>query len=183
MSVIRGVHMTIDPGHRVDDTQLPPPSALLRAFLAPHPDPTRHRVLDAASGLARCHDRRRAALETARQPGAASGRIAESGRLIDDIDDERAALIARIDGWVATNIAHRAGASLHTETLGAVIDRMAAKWVAAKHTLDSDPMTTTAPRQREARAHLQWCRLAELTDGYRDLITDVTERRRRLPVW
>ncbi|MFD6272810.1 hypothetical protein ACFWFL_25630, partial [Nocardia asteroides] len=34
-----------------------------------------------------------------------------------------------------------------------------------------------------SKTHLHWCRLAELTDGYRDLITDVTEHRRRLPVW
>ncbi|WP_280298389.1 hypothetical protein [Nocardia neocaledoniensis] len=47
----------------------------------------------------------------------------------------------------------------------------------------ADPVEMTTPRQREARTHLHWCRLAELTDGYRDLITDVTEHRRRLPVW
>lgn len=173
--------MTIQPGHRVDDTQLPPPAALLRAFLQPaDPDPARHRVLDAASGLARCHDRR---LRAVAARGGTGDPLGATTRLIDDLDDERTALIARIDTWVATHVAHRSGASLHTETLGAVIDRMAAKWVAAKHSLDGDPITTTAPRQREARTHLQWCRLAELTDGYRDLITDVAERRRRLPVF
>ncbi|MFD4428847.1 hypothetical protein [Nocardia sp. NPDC058497] len=45
------------------------------------------------------------------------------------------------------------------------------------------PIEPTTPRQWEARIHLHWSRLAELTDGYRDLITDVTEHRRRLPVW
>ncbi|MGS2809509.1 DUF4254 domain-containing protein [Nocardia sp. MW-W600-9] len=176
--------MPFDPGHRVDATQFPPPSALLRAFLEPtDPDPTRHRVLDAANRLARCHDRRLQAIEAARAPEAGSGRIAACGTVIDQIDGDRATLIARIDDWVAANVAHRAGASLHTETLGAVIDRMAAKWVAAQRALGGDPIEQTTPRQWEARTHLHWCRLAELTDGYRDLITDVTEHRRRLPVW
>ncbi|MFD8101911.1 DUF4254 domain-containing protein [Nocardia fluminea] len=176
--------MPIDHGPRPDAAQLPTPSALLRAFLeTDHPDPAPHRVLDAARGLARCHDRRRRALEQARDPAASSSTGAACARLVDDIDNDRRALIARIDAWVAAHVAHRDGASLHTETLGAVIDRMAAKWIAAQQAMAGPDRTTTTPRQREARTHLQWCRLAELTDGYRDLITDVTEHRRRLPVW
>ncbi|WP_280354943.1 hypothetical protein [Nocardia otitidiscaviarum] len=35
----------------------------------------------------------------------------------------------------------------------------------------------------DRETHLLWYRLAELADGYRDLITDVAEHRRRLPVW
>ncbi|MFD3429836.1 DUF4254 domain-containing protein [Nocardia fluminea] len=176
--------MPIDHGPRPDAAQLPTPSALLRAFLEiDHPDPAPHRVLDAARGLASCHDRRRRALEQARDPAASSSTRAACARLVDDIDNDRRALIARIDAWVAAHVAHREGASLHTETLGAVIDRMAAKWIAAQQAMAGPAQTTTTPRQREARTHLQWCRLAELTDGYRDLITDVTEHRRRLPVW
>ncbi|MGV9432206.1 DUF4254 domain-containing protein [Nocardia sp. NPDC003648] len=128
--------MPFDPGHRVDATQFPPPSALLRAFLeSTDPDPARHRVLEAANRLARCHDRRHQAIEAARAPEATSGRIAACGKLIDQIDGDRATLIDRIDEWVAANVAHRAGASLHTETLGAVIDRMAAKWIAVRFEL------------------------------------------------
>ncbi|MFC9472775.1 DUF4254 domain-containing protein [Nocardia sp. NPDC056952] len=176
--------MPIDHGHRSDAAQLPTPSALLRAFLeTDHPDPTPHRVLDAARGLASCHDRRRRVLEQARDPAASSSTGAACARLVDDIDNDRGALIARIDDWVAAHVEHRDGASLHTETLGAVIDRMAAKWIDAQQAIAGPAPTTTTPRQREARTHLQWCRLAELTDGYRDLITDVTENRRRLPVW
>ncbi|MBC7304742.1 MAG: DUF4254 domain-containing protein [Nocardia sp.] len=174
--------MPIHHGHRLDAAQLPTPSALLRAFLGTdHPDPTPHQVLDAARGLANCHDRRHRILEQARDPATSGSAVAACGRLVEEIDSDRIALIARIDDWVAAHVEHRDGASLHTETLGAVIDRMAAKWVAAHLALAAQ--TTTTPRQREARTHLQWCRLAELTDGYRDLITDVTERRRRLPVW
>ncbi|MFE3544362.1 DUF4254 domain-containing protein [Nocardia sp. NPDC059177] len=170
--------MPNDPaGPSVDATQLPSPSALLRAF--GHSTDQDHPVLEAASCLAHCHARRRTAVDAARDPAAG----AASGQLLDDIDDTRATLIARIDDWVAGNVAHRSGASLHTETLGAVIDRMAEKWIAAQQALGGDPLTRSTPRLREARTHMHWCRLAELTDGYRDLITDVTERRRRLPVW
>jgi hypothetical protein len=58
-------------------------------------------------------------------------------------------VLGRIDNWVAANIQHRAGASLHTETLGAVIDRMAAKWIAAQQALG---MTA----QVDPRTHYSW---------------------------
>ncbi|KAF0845962.1 DUF4254 domain-containing protein [Nocardia caishijiensis] len=161
--------MPIDSGHL---TQPPSPSALLRAFVRPiDRNRPHHRVLDAAAALAECHARRYAVIEEARDPAVSSARIL---CLIDEIDRERSTQMTLIDTWVATNLAHRAGASLHTETLGAVIDRMARKWIAAQHALDGDP---------EGRTHLHWSRLAELADGYRDLITDVIEHRRRLPVW
>lgn len=164
--------MPNESGHRADAAQLPSPTALLRAFRQSTAQD--HPVLDAAAGLAHCHARRRATLDAARDAEAAGTVFAACGRLLDDIDDTRAGLISRIDDWVTGHVAHRGGASLHTETLGAVIDRMAEKWIAAQQALGGDPV---------ARTHVHWCRLAELTDGYRDLITDVTERRRRLPVW
>jgi hypothetical protein len=165
--------------------ELPSPSALLRAFREPDdPDRGRHRVLAAARELVECHGRRDSALQAAHAPGAASGRVAACLELIEDIDAHRAELVRQIDCWVATNVQHRTGASLHTETLGAVIDRMAAKWVAAQDALGmSTPIDPPYPLQLDGQAHLQWCRLAELADGYKDLITDVTEHRRRLPVW
>lgn len=166
-------------------TALPSPNALLRAFREPA-DPThrRHRVLDAARGLVECHERRLHALQAAHAPDASSGRVAACSLLLEDIDGNRAELVARIDNWVAANVEHRTGASLHTETLGAVIDRLAAKWIVAQQALGmSAPLEPPPPRQPDGEAHLQWCRLAELADGYRDLITDVTQHRRRLPVW
>ncbi|WP_280330743.1 DUF4254 domain-containing protein [Nocardia wallacei] len=170
-----------------------PPSAaeLLRAFRADREHHT-HPVLDTAAALVRCHERRRHAQRDARAPGVPSSRVAACSQVVDDVDVVRMRLIARIDTWVAENIPHRDGASLHTETLGSVIDRMAAKWVAAQHALglpapDARPgsrsRTGTAHRGVNGEAHLQWVRLAELADGYKDLITDVTEHRRRLPVF
>ncbi|WP_194818964.1 DUF4254 domain-containing protein [Nocardia sp. XZ_19_385] len=174
---------------RIGTDELPHRSALLRAFREPSdPSHRKHRVLTAAHELVECHERRRSALQAAHALDAAPSRVAACSQLVDDIDEHRRELIAVIDDWVATNVAHRTGASLHTETLGAVIDRMAAKWIAAQQALGmnghgSAPPPQVASRNHDADAHLQWTRLAELADGYQDLITDVVEHRRRLPVW
>ncbi|ASF09440.1 DUF4254 domain-containing protein [Nocardia brasiliensis] len=168
-------------GVRIGIEELPPPAELLRAFRN-EPNHRKHSVLTAARELVECHERRRNALEAAHAPGVTTGRVVACGQLIEDIDTHRAELVARIDSWVAGNVEHRGGASLHTETLGAVIDRLAAKWIAAQQALRKAPQQAHRV-QVDGEAHLQWCRLAELTDGYRDLITDVTEHRRRLPVW
>ncbi|MFI9504833.1 DUF4254 domain-containing protein [Nocardia sp. NPDC052566] len=162
---------------RIGAGELPPPSALLRAFREPvESNRRKHRVLAAARELVECHERRQHALQAAHDPTASSGRVAACSQLVEDIDGHRAKLVGSIDDWVAANVVHRTGASLHTETLGAVIDRMAAKWIAAQQVLDVEP-------QQNGEVHRQWSKLAELADGYRDLIIDVTEHRRRLPVW
>lgn len=163
---------------------LPPRSALLQALRETADLPARaHPVLATARALADCHERRQRALALARDcDGAAVSAAIVSAAVVEDIDRERATLVDRINAWVATHVVHRHGASLHTETLGAVIDRMAAKWVAAQACIGSD-----LPRQRReplsrTDAHMQWTRLAELADGYQDLVTEVVQNRRRLPV-
>ncbi|WP_280268949.1 DUF4254 domain-containing protein [Nocardia wallacei] len=165
--------------------ELPSPAELLRAFRADPPDRD-HAVLAAAHALVQCHERRRYAQQAAHAPDASSGRVAACSQIVDDIDVTRARLVERINTWVTDNIRHRAGASLHTETLGDVIDRMAAKWVAAQHALGLPTparVSALSPQGVDSEAHLQWVRLAELADGYQDLITDVAEHRRRLPVF
>ncbi|MBF6211889.1 DUF4254 domain-containing protein [Nocardia puris] len=157
---------------RVRADELPPSSALLRAFR--DRDGRGHPVLDTARELAACHERRRALTAGAGDPQRTA---------LEDIDGHRAELVDRINGWVATHVVHRTGASLHTETLGAVIDRMAAKWIAARQALGFTDATDRPPAGLDGQARLQWTRLAELADGYQDLITDVAEHRRRLPVW
>ncbi|RDI63711.1 DUF4254 domain-containing protein [Nocardia pseudobrasiliensis] len=176
-------------------TELPSVAVVLRAFREPADSGrTDHRVLEAAHQLAQCHELRRSACQDAHAPDAPSSYVAACSQLLEDIDIDRAKLIARIDNWVAENIPHRRGASLHTETLGAVIDRMAEKWVAAQHAIglparngngNGKRARTTVITRRgvDSEAHLQWVRLAELADGYKDLITDVIEHRRRLPVF
>ncbi|MBF6371244.1 DUF4254 domain-containing protein, partial [Nocardia puris] len=101
---------------------------------------------------------------------------------VAEIDRDRGLLVDRINAWVAANVVHRHGASLHTETLGAVIDRMAAKWVAAQAALRADDTRAQREPLTGGAAHLEWTRLAELADGYQDLVTEVGEHRRRLPV-
>ncbi|MQY26364.1 DUF4254 domain-containing protein [Nocardia aurantia] len=184
------------PGMRAGAGELPSATEVLRAFRATGDRLSGHRLLEAAHRLARCHELRRRAEQTAREPDASEVLVAGCRRLLDDIDQDRALEVARIDGWVAEHIVHRDGASMHTETLGAVIDRLAAKWVAAQQALGLPSAEPEPPaeapggvRQRlgqhgvSGEARLQWVRLAELADGYRDLITDVVERRRRLPVF
>lgn len=158
---------------------LPPRSALLHA-LRDIADLPAHPVLRSARALADCHERRQRTLDRTRSSECPSAAVA-CAAVVEDIDRERETLVDRINAWVAAHVVHRHGASLHTETLGAVIDRMAAKWVAAQSCLQVD-----VPQHREplsgTDAHLQWTRLAELADGYQDLVTDVLEQRRRLPV-
>ncbi|MFF3573225.1 DUF4254 domain-containing protein [Nocardia jiangxiensis] len=167
--------------------ELPTAPELLRAFHTPADRQVRpHAVLRAAHALVDCHERRHQAMATAHTRGIDSDRLAHCSRTVGAIDSERAKLVAGIDIWVAETIPHRTGATLHTETLGAVIDRLAAKWVAAQDALGllrADGESGPHPREADLEAHLHWVRLAELTDGYKDLITDVAERRRRLPVF
>ncbi|WP_062989900.1 DUF4254 domain-containing protein [Nocardia anaemiae] len=85
-------------------------------------------------------------------------------------------LVLAVDVWVTDHlpIPHPA-ASMHTETLGPVIARLAEAQVHAYHLLMTiDPA--------DPSVHAAWYRLAELVDGYTDLTTDVARRARRLPV-
>ena len=87
----------------------------------------------------------------------------------------RSELIDTIDVWVAHRLpAPHPQAKLHTEGMGAVIDRVAAAQVRAWDLLMTADLTTP-------EVHTAWYRLAELVDGYTDLTTEVLTRSRRLP--
>jgi hypothetical protein len=117
-------------------------------------------LLRSAHALAVLHARR----AEVRDPG-----------LIVEIDCRRSELVDDINEWIAQEIPqHRNGASLHTESLGAVVDRMARSWVDANQAID-------ASGPRSDNTHKHWYHLAELVDGYTDLVTDVAGGRRRLP--
>jgi len=84
-------------------------------------------------------------------------------------------LVLAVDVWVADHLPppHPA-ATMHTETLGAVIARLAEAQVYAYRLLMTiDPA--------DPAVHAAWYRLAELVDGYTDLTTDLARRARRLP--
>jgi len=100
-----------------------------------------------------------------------------SPAVIVEIDRRRTELVMAIDDWISRSIPqHRLGATLHTETVGSVIDRIAEASVRAHHAL----MTLDA---NDEILHIAWHHLAELADAYDDLITDVLAGRRRLPAW
>ncbi|WP_319944844.1 DUF4254 domain-containing protein [Nocardia macrotermitis] len=96
---------------------------------------------------------------------------------LTEIERRRSELVMAIDDWVSRSIPqHRLGATLHTETIGSVIDRIAEASVRAHHAL----MTLDAG---DEVLHGAWHHLAELADAYDDLVTDVLAGRRRLPAW
>lgn len=94
---------------------------------------------------------------------------------ITDIDGSRAETVARIDRFVTrrTPRPHR-DARVYPETMGTLIDRMAAAAERAMHI-----MMTAGPRSEAM--HVAWTKLAELEIQYADLAEEVAGGRRRLP--
>lgn len=137
---------------------LPTAPQLLSAFQGRRT--SEHEPFRSAHALAELHERRLRSAVPADLP---------------EIDARRADLVIRIDEWIAREAPeHRDGAALHTETLGAVVDRMARSWVAANQAIDVEGACSD-------KTHKHWYHLAELVDGYTDLVTDVAGGRRRLP--
>ncbi|CAM4344527.1 DUF4254 domain-containing protein [Nocardia ninae] len=87
----------------------------------------------------------------------------------------RSELMRAVDAWAAEHqTSPHPNATLHTETLGSVIDQVAEAHVHAYQLLMTINPTDPA-------VHAAWFRLAELVDSYSDLITKVIQRSRRLP--
>ncbi|RBO96658.1 uncharacterized protein DUF4254 [Nocardia puris] len=136
--------------------------------------PTAPQILSAFQGR-RFQDRE--LLRSAHALAELHARRAEvrDARLVAEIDCRRGELVDDINDWIAQELPqHRHGASLHTESLGAVVDRMARSWAQANQAIDVD-----GPRSDNTHKH--WYHLAELVDGYTDLVSDVAGGRRRLP--
>jgi hypothetical protein len=155
---------------------LPRSASIIEAFrdTTSRDHPGQH-VLDTANDLAAHHQRQWHAEDASRTPDASAEDIAASKQLIDELNARRVALVEQIDQWVAGQIHSRADASLHTETLGSVIDRLAIGWVRAKSLMNTN--------DARDRARLALRQLAELADAYDDLIRDVAAGHRRLPAW
>ncbi len=117
-----------------------------------------------------------AVLHERRLVGRGGSIVTDPDRLVE-IDRRRMELVLAIDDWVGRNVPqHRLGVTLHTETVGAIIDRLAESAVRAHHalmTLDAD----------DELLHSAWHHLAELADAYDALVGDVLAGRRRLPEW
>ncbi|MBF6225686.1 DUF4254 domain-containing protein [Nocardia abscessus] len=164
---IPGTSRCVDPSVRSSVPGLLPTSDLLvRACRG-------HRVVGGpllwfARDLAVLHERRLV---------GRGGSVDTSVAVIREIERRRVELVMAIDDWVMRSVPqHRLGATLHTETVGAVIDRLAESSVRAHHAL----MTLNA---HDELLHNAWHHLAELADAYDDLVRDVMAGRRRLPEW
>ncbi|WP_406274370.1 DUF4254 domain-containing protein [Nocardia sp. NBC_00881] len=106
-----------------------------------------------------------------------SALLANDAVLVPERRCARGDLVHRIDVWTEQHVPqHRHGVALHTETLGSVIDHIAAAQVRA------DDALMACASAGDPRVHAAWHRLAELVDGYNDLTTQVVRGVRRLPV-
>ncbi|MEU6832679.1 DUF4254 domain-containing protein [Nocardia beijingensis] len=91
----------------------------------------------------------------------------------DEIEHRRTGVIRDINRWTTAQLPPSHGSAMvHTETLGAVIDRLARLTSSAYAALTS---------ACEWDLWDVWEQLAELAVGYEDLTIDLTTGRRRLP--
>ncbi|WP_330233028.1 DUF4254 domain-containing protein [Nocardia sp. NBC_00508] len=133
--------------------------------------PAKHQVLQACRGelqegnpMLRCAHELTALHERRLSAGCES---------MDEIDALRASLVRDIDRWITVQLPPAHGAAhVHTETMGAVIDRM------AKFTAHAYAALASASEWDLWDA---WQRLAELAVGYDDLAAEVSAGVRRLP--
>ncbi|MFB8277016.1 DUF4254 domain-containing protein [Nocardia colli] len=139
----------------------PPKHQLLQACRGELP--AEHPLLRLARELTDLHEQRLC---------AAKDTIADR-RHIDDIDSRRAGLVRDIDRWVILQLPPSHGAAhVHTETVGAVVDKL------AQYTACAFAALTGASQWELGDA---WEQLAELAIGYDDLAAELSAGRRRLP--
>ncbi|WP_280357050.1 DUF4254 domain-containing protein [Nocardia otitidiscaviarum] len=143
-------------GSRAATNRFPSKDELLEAFH--RSDRDENPLTNAATRLADLHRRRH-----------------EHPRRRAEIDGLRAELVTAIDCWVATHTPKpHPRARMHDETVGTLIDRMAAIAATAFRVLMTcDPGSDTV--------HAAWTRLAELENAYSDLTDDLARGWRRLP--
>ena len=154
---------------------LPRAGSLIAAFPAVasrgHPGQL---VIDIGHELAAQHQQQWRAEDASRAYGVPAEMVALCKRLIDDLNARRVMLVEQIDAWVAREVCGQEDASLHTETFGSVVDRMAIAWVRMNSLRDAAASHQARLAQRQ---------LTELAAAYDDLVRDVALGRRRLPFW
>lgn len=151
------------------------PQALVGETNNRHGDSPGHRhIVQVAARLAEHHQRQWTAEDVSRAPGASDADVAASKRTIDGLNMARVDLVDQIDEWVGGRVHSRETASLHTETLGSVVDRLAIAWVRSNNLASAGPSD---------RARLALTQLVELADSYDDLVRDLAAGQRRLPAW
>ncbi|MQY20517.1 DUF4254 domain-containing protein [Nocardia macrotermitis] len=143
----------------------------LESVVLIEPLPTKSELLHACRGIAYDHHPILLAAHTLtllheRRLGAEPSETLE-------IDDERARRVRAVDSWTTETLPPAHGAAyVHTETLGAVVDRVARYTAVAYAALTGLRGTDLGDA---------WEQLAELAIGYEDLVTEVHTGRRRLP--
>ncbi|MFI6364856.1 DUF4254 domain-containing protein [Nocardia sp. NPDC050630] len=140
------------------------------ATLLIEPLPTKGEVLRACRGVEHAaHPLLRAAYELT----CLHESLLADGCRATEIDSRRAKLVRDINHWAHAHLPPaRGSASVHTETLGAVLDRL------AHYTATAYAALASAADDALGDA---WESLAELAIGYEDLAAELTAGRRRLP--
>lgn len=168
--------VTTQPGAALVREVLPTSGSIIEAFRdAACGDDMGQHILTTSRELAAHHRRQWEAEDASRALGASVEDIAVCKRLIDELNARRVALVEQIDEWVGSQVLSDADVSLHTETLGSVVDRLAIAWVRASSLIESDGARDGAG--------LALRQLAELAGAYDDLVGDVAAGHRRLPAW
>ena len=138
-----------------------------------------HLVLTAGRQLAQRHLEQWAAEDACRDHVENDKLVARAKRAIDQMNAERSRLIDEIDAWAAQHLSAAAGATLHTETLGLLVDRLAVAWIRSRQ------LTQCASHNPslDATARRAIDQLTELCAAFDALVEDLRRGRRRLPDW
>ncbi|WP_067514704.1 DUF4254 domain-containing protein [Nocardia puris] len=95
--------------------------------------------------------------------------------LAHETRSRRTRVIDAIDSWLQTRLPPpRPDARVYPESVGVLVDRIAATQVRAWRLLMTHPAN-------DARVHESWSRLAVLVEDYVDLVTGLDRRTHRLP--
>lgn len=157
------------------EIQLPPASAIIRTCTVTSVDGRRHPLLAAAKALSALHEQRAEAEQLINDPASDDHAQAAAARTMAAAGTGRSVLTDRIDQWVCHALPENRRATVHTETLGQLIDRMTSTWTRWNLAKDRED-----PTESDLASTLL-LHLSELSIGYDDLVADLRAGRRRLP--
>ena len=147
--------------------------AITEALRNPRPDA--RPLFDLLGRMCRNHGAQWGAEDGCRRSGVSLDELGMLKRRIDGLNRVRTDLIDDVDSWVAGHVSQAHGAVAHTETYGALLDRIVIAALRADR-LGSDCAGTS----RSAAAEVQY---TELLSAYDTLVDDVRRGRRRFPDW